>query len=100
MRSLLARLTLQEDLNLLVTNRIPRGLATRFVGWLSRVEDPLVFNLSLAIWKLFSSLDLSDAKDRNVYHLRQRDDLFESVDALREAIEVAFEPFLPRPAEP
>ena len=31
----------QEDLNFLLTNRIPRRLLTRFMGWLSRIEQPL-----------------------------------------------------------
>lgn len=51
-------------LNYLVTNRfIPRRAATRFVGWLSRVEQPLVRDLSIAAWRLFSDLDLSEAKE-------------------------------------
>ena len=61
-RSLIARVFLQEDLNFLLTNRIPRRLATRFVGWLSKIEKPLVRDLSIGIWRLFSDLDLSEAK--------------------------------------
>jgi phosphatidylserine decarboxylase len=61
-RSLLARLALQEDLNFLLTNRLPRQLATRFMGWFSQLEQPLVRDLSIATWKLFADLDLSDAK--------------------------------------
>jgi phosphatidylserine decarboxylase len=52
----------QEDINFLLTNRIPRRLVTRFVGWLSRIEQPLVRDVSIAIWRLFSDLDLSEAK--------------------------------------
>src|SRR5262245_3750984 len=52
----------QEDLNFLLTNRIPRRLATRFMGWFSRIEQPLVRDLSIAVWRLFSDLDLSEAK--------------------------------------
>ncbi|MGV3635345.1 MAG: archaetidylserine decarboxylase [Pseudorhodoplanes sp.] len=51
-----------EDLNFLLTNRIPRRLATQFVGWLSKVENPIVRDLSIGIWRLFSDLDLSEAK--------------------------------------
>ena len=51
-----------EDINFLLTNRIPRRLATRFIGWFSRIERPLVRDLSIAIWRLFSDLDLSEAK--------------------------------------
>jgi phosphatidylserine decarboxylase len=51
----------QEQLNFLLTNRIPRRLATRFIGWFSRIERPLVRDLSIAIWRLFADVDLSDA---------------------------------------
>jgi phosphatidylserine decarboxylase len=52
----------QEDLNFLLTNRIPRRLLTRFMGWFSKIEQPLVRDTSIAIWKFFSHLDLSEAK--------------------------------------
>jgi phosphatidylserine decarboxylase len=61
-KSLIARLVQQEDLNFLLTNRIPRRLATRFMGWLSRIEQPWVCNGGIALWRLFSDLDLGDAK--------------------------------------
>jgi phosphatidylserine decarboxylase len=61
-KSLIARLTQQEDLNFLFTNRLPRGLLTRFVGWLSRIEHPWVCGPGIAVWRLFSDLDLSEAK--------------------------------------
>jgi phosphatidylserine decarboxylase len=61
-KSLIARLAQQEDLNFLLTNRIPRGLLTLFMGWLSRVEQPLVCRSSIALWRLFTDLDLSEAK--------------------------------------
>jgi phosphatidylserine decarboxylase len=53
---------LAEDLNFLLTNRIPRRWATRFVGWLSKVEQPVIRDISIGIWRLFSDLDLSEAK--------------------------------------
>jgi phosphatidylserine decarboxylase len=52
----------QEDLNFLLTNRIPRRLATQVMGWFSRIEQPLVRDLSIAVWRLFSDLDLREAK--------------------------------------
>ncbi|MFN3350171.1 archaetidylserine decarboxylase [Pseudorhodoplanes sp.] len=54
--------SLGEELNFLLTNRIPRRLATQFVGWLSKVEQPLVRDISIGVWRLFSRLDLSEAK--------------------------------------
>lgn len=61
-RSLLAQVLRQEDLNFLLTNRIPRRLLTRFIGWFSQLEQPVVRDLSIGVWRLFADLDLSDAK--------------------------------------
>jgi phosphatidylserine decarboxylase len=61
-RALLARLAGQEDLNFLLTNRIPRKALTRLVGGWSRIEHPLVRDLSIGVWRLFADLDLSDAR--------------------------------------
>ncbi len=52
----------QEDLNFLLTNRLPRRLATQFMGWFSKIEQPIVRDMSIAIWKYFSDLDLSEAR--------------------------------------
>jgi phosphatidylserine decarboxylase len=61
-RSLIANLSQQEDLNFLLTNRIPRAAITRFMGWFSQIEQPLIRDLSIACWRLFSDLDLSEAR--------------------------------------
>jgi len=61
-KSLISQLTQQEDLNFLLTNRIPRAALTRFMGWFSKIENPLVRDLSIGLWRLFSDLDLSEAK--------------------------------------
>ena len=62
LRSALARIAAQEDLNFLLTNRIPRRLATRFIGWFSQIEQPLVRDLSIGLWRLFCDLDLAEAR--------------------------------------
>ena len=61
-KSLISQLTQQEDLNFLLTNRIPRAALTRFMGWFSKIENPLVRDFSVGLWRLFSDLDLSEAK--------------------------------------
>ncbi len=61
-RSQLLRVFEQEDINFLVTNRIPRRLTTRFIGWFSRIEQPLIRDLSIGLWRLFSDLNLVEAK--------------------------------------
>ncbi len=53
---------LKEDLSFLLTNRIPRRWATLFMGWLSPIENRFVRSLGIALWRLFSDLDLSEAK--------------------------------------
>ena len=61
--SFIKRLTQQEQINFLLTNRIPRRLATRFLGWFSKLENPLIRKLSLAIWARFADeLNLAEAK--------------------------------------
>jgi phosphatidylserine decarboxylase len=62
MKGLISVLTQQEDLNFLLTNRIPRAALTRFMGWFSKIENPLVRDASIACWRLFSDLDLSEAR--------------------------------------
>lgn len=61
--SFLAKLGAREDLNFLLTNRIPRRLATRLVGRLSRVERPWAVRPMMALWRTFSAIDLSDAAE-------------------------------------
>jgi phosphatidylserine decarboxylase len=52
----------QEDLNFLLTNRVPRIYLTRFMGWFSKRREPWVRDLSMAVWRMFTELDLSDAR--------------------------------------
>jgi phosphatidylserine decarboxylase len=61
-RGLISSLTQQENLNFLLTNRIPRAALTRFIGWFSKIEQPMIRDLSIACWRLFSDLDLSEAQ--------------------------------------
>jgi phosphatidylserine decarboxylase len=53
---------LQEDLNFLLTNRIPRITLTHFMGWWSQIRNPWVAKASIAVWRLFTDLDLSEAR--------------------------------------
>jgi len=57
------RLLLQEDLNFLLTNRVPRVFLSRWMGRFSRIRHPLVAQVSIAIWRWFSDLDLSEARE-------------------------------------
>ena len=61
-RASVLRIFQQEDLNFLLTNRIPRQLLTRFMGWFSKIKQPLVRDLSIATWRLFADLRLEEAK--------------------------------------
>ena len=60
-----------EDLSFLLTNRVPRRALTRFMGWLSPIEQPLVRSAALGLWRAFSDLDLSDAKKREFRSLQE-----------------------------
>jgi phosphatidylserine decarboxylase len=61
MKQLIQRISSQEDLNFLLTNRIPRITLTRFMGWWSQIKNPIIRDLSIGVWKLFSDLDLREA---------------------------------------
>lgn len=63
-RSAPIRRSLQEDINFLLTNRIPRQLANRLFAWFSRIENPLVARASIGLWRSFADLDLSEATTR------------------------------------
>ena len=61
--SVLDRVLQHEGLNFALTNRIPRRLATRFMGWFSRIEQPLIRDVSIAVWQLFAGdLNLAEAR--------------------------------------
>jgi phosphatidylserine decarboxylase len=60
-KSGLLRILQQDGINFFVTNRLPRRSLSRLVGWFSRIEQPLVRDLSIGLWRYFSGLDLSEA---------------------------------------
>ncbi len=61
--SLLKSLTQIEQINFLLSNRIPRRYATVFMGWFSKRTNPIIRTISLFTWRLFAeNLELHDAK--------------------------------------
>jgi len=50
------------SLNFILTNGFPRRTATRFAGWFCRLRQPIVRDLSIAVWRIFCDVDLADAK--------------------------------------
>lgn len=61
LRSTFHQLMRQERLNFLLTNRVPRILLTRFMGWFSKIEHPWVRDLSIGVWRRFANLNLEEA---------------------------------------
>ena len=61
-RAVITGLSENERLNFFLTNRIPRRALTRFMGWFSKIERPLIRDGSLAIFKLICAPDLTEAK--------------------------------------
>jgi phosphatidylserine decarboxylase len=68
--SQLLKVLQQEDINFLLTNRIPRRLVTRWMGWFSRIESPALARASIAVWRLFADLDLAESKKTSFRSLR------------------------------
>ncbi len=60
----LRRLVMHEDLNFLLTNRVPRIALTRLMGWYSGLRSPALTRLSIALWRQFTELDLSEARQQ------------------------------------
>lgn len=71
MKQWLRKLLLQEDLNFLLTNRVPRALLTHWMGWYSQLRSPGLTRLSIRIWRLFTDLDLSDARQQRFDSLQE-----------------------------
>ena len=59
---LIRKLISNEDLNFLLTNRIPRHTVTLWMGWFSKIEVPWIKSLSIYVWRIFTDLDLTEAK--------------------------------------
>lgn len=65
-------LTTKEQLNFLITNRIPRRWLTQFMGWYSKIENPTLTKVSIALWAAFSDdLQLNDAKKQRFKSLQE-----------------------------
>ena len=88
-RNLISALTQQENLNFLLTNRIPRAALTRFMGWFSKIENPVIRDVSIACWRLFSELDLSEARKTSFKSLH---------DCFTRELRPGLRPFDPDPA--
>jgi phosphatidylserine decarboxylase len=71
--SVIARIVQQEDINFLLTNRIPRLWLTRFIGWFSRIQRRWICQASIAALRIFADLDLRDAKET---HFKSLHDCF------------------------
>lgn len=66
----LRRVVMHEDINFLLTNRVPRIALTRFMGWYSSLRSPTLTRLSIAAWRLFTDLDLDEARTQRFERLQ------------------------------
>ena len=62
LRRKMLRIFEQDHFNFLLTNCIPRHSLTLFMSWFSKIEQPLIRDLSIGAWRVFANLDLSEAK--------------------------------------
>ncbi len=67
----LRQLVMHEDLNFLLTNRVPRIALTRLMGWYSGLRSPALTRLSIALWRQFTELDLSEARQQHFNSLHE-----------------------------
>jgi phosphatidylserine decarboxylase len=69
--SALGRVFLQEDINFLLTNRIPRRYATLAAGWVGRIRHRGFTRLCVKTWSLFDDLRLHEAQTRDFASLQE-----------------------------
>ncbi|HLH32039.1 MAG TPA: archaetidylserine decarboxylase [Terriglobia bacterium] len=60
--AVLTDIFLHEDINFLLTNRIPRRYATLLSGWFCRIRSRTLTRIFVALWSLFDDLRLYEAK--------------------------------------
>lgn len=65
------KLRAQETINFWLTNRIPRVLATRLMGRLSKIRHPWFAKPALAIWRRFADLRLYEAEQTTFASLHE-----------------------------
>lgn len=71
MNSSVRKLDQWEQLNFLLTNRLPRHALTRFMGWFSRIENRWLARVSIALWQRFADdLRLDEAEQQQFNSLR------------------------------
>src|SRR5262249_46843714 len=66
----LTRVFLQEDINFLLTNRIPRRYATLFIGRLSRIRNRRFARIAVSVWNAFDDLQLEEANTTDFQSVR------------------------------
>ena len=72
MTAALRHLSRHEQLNFLLTNRIPRRALTQFAGWFSRIRNPRLARLSIAVWQAFTEdLNLQESETRDFASVRE-----------------------------
>jgi phosphatidylserine decarboxylase len=55
-----------DELKFLLTNRVPRHALSQAMGWLSRIESPLLARSALSVWRLFDGdFRLEEAEARS-----------------------------------
>ncbi|MDT0595178.1 archaetidylserine decarboxylase [Glaciecola petra] len=65
------QLTFSEQLNFILTNRIPRQFLTRFVGFISQIENRYLASMLIYLWKQFApDLNFDEAKENKFTSLR------------------------------
>ena len=72
MTAIIRALSEQEQLNFLLTNRVPRLMLTRFMGWYSRIESRILTRISMAVWRLFGgNLHLEESRQTEFSSLQE-----------------------------
>ncbi|WP_246098841.1 archaetidylserine decarboxylase [Tepidimonas thermarum] len=82
------RLWAHDTLNYWLSRHVPRAALTHLMGWYSRIDNPVLTRLALALWRRCADLDLSEAAPAEYRSLR---------DVFTRALRPGARPFDPDP---
>ena len=57
----LRKILATEDINFLLTNRIPRKGLTLAMGWISQIQSPWFTRCALKVWSWFDDIDMTES---------------------------------------
>lgn len=62
---------LRENINFLITNRVPRIFLTQLVGKISKIKNPYIVKFCIRVWSWFSCLDFTESEKQEFNSIQE-----------------------------